>query len=144
MEDEKQQPQYTMGYSSPEVEEGSIDEIRRTKEIQYNTSFLRRMRKMEEWLDSKVGVELQGIDRIPEEEKRPPSMLNIFLMWWSLNVHVGVIPLGLLGPEFGLSLKQSVAAGIVGTALGALCTAYTATLGPRVKKTPQPNIVCRC
>jgi purine-cytosine permease-like protein len=53
-------------------------------------------------------------------------------MWWSLNVHVGIVPLGLLGPEFGLSLNQTVAASIIGTLLGALCTAYTGTLGPKL------------
>jgi purine-cytosine permease-like protein len=54
------------------------------------------------------------------------------LLWWSLNVHVGVIPLGVLGPEFGLSLRQSIAAGIVGTMLGAFCTASTGTLSPKL------------
>jgi purine-cytosine permease-like protein len=53
-------------------------------------------------------------------------------MWWSLNIHVGVVPLGILGPEFGLSLNQTIAASIVGTLLGALCTAYTGTLGPKL------------
>lgn len=53
-------------------------------------------------------------------------------MWWSLNVHVGVVPLGILGPEFGLSLGQSIAASVVGTALGALCTSFTGSLGPKL------------
>jgi purine-cytosine permease-like protein len=43
-----------------------------------------------------------------------------------------VIPLGILGPEFGLSLQQTIAASVVGTLLGALCTAYTGTLGPKL------------
>ena len=114
-------------------EDGSIDEIRRTREIQSNVNFLRGMRKAEEWLDAKLGITLQGVDRIPEELKQPPSIWNIFLMWWSLNVHVGVIPLGLLGPEFGLSLSQSIAASVVGTILGACCTSFTGTLGPKVR-----------
>jgi len=53
-------------------------------------------------------------------------------MWWSLNVHVGVIPLGILGPEFGLSLGQSIAASVIGTAMGAICTGCTGTLGPKL------------
>lgn len=40
--------------------------------------------------------------------------------------------MGILGPEFGLSLGQTIAASVVGTALGALCTAYTGTLGPKL------------
>jgi NCS1 nucleoside transporter family len=39
--------------------------------------------------------------------------------------------LGVLGPEFGLTLGDSCAAIVVGTFLGALCTAYTGTLGPK-------------
>lgn len=109
-------------------------EIHRTIQIQSSIGVLRVLRRAEEWIDSKVGIELRGIDRIPEEEKQPPSQWNIFLLWWSLNVHVGVLPLGVLGPAFGLSLKASIAASVLGTALGALCTAYTGTLGPRVRQ----------
>jgi len=53
-------------------------------------------------------------------------------MWWSLNVHVGVIPLGILAPEFGLSLRQGIAASVIGTCMGALCTGFTGTLGPKL------------
>lgn len=54
-------------------------------------------------------------------------------MWWSVTLHVGTLPIGILGAEvFELSLKQSVAAIIVGTILGSLCTAATGTLGPKV------------
>ncbi|OCK81554.1 hypothetical protein K432DRAFT_326108 [Lepidopterella palustris CBS 459.81] len=115
-----------------DVEVGNIEQIK-AREIQHKIGILRSLRKGEEWLDAKLGgIETRGIDRIPEAEKQPPSLLNIFLLWWSLNVHVGVVPLGILGPEFGLSLNQSVAASVVGTLLGALCTAFTGTLGPKL------------
>ncbi|KAF2099874.1 hypothetical protein NA57DRAFT_65737 [Rhizodiscina lignyota] len=110
----------------------AFDEIARARELQQSKNVLRMMRRGEEWLDEKMGVETRGIDRIPEEEKKPPSMLNIFLIWWSLNIHVGVIPLGILGPEFGLSLNQSIAASIVGIVTGSLTTAFTGTLGPKL------------
>ncbi|KAL9107208.1 MAG: hypothetical protein Q9227_007832 [Pyrenula ochraceoflavens] len=109
-----------------------IEEIARTHELQQNFGPLRIMRRGEEWLDEKMGIELQGIDRIPEDKKRPPSILNIFFLWFSMTCHVGTLPIGFLGPEFGLSLNQSVAAIVVGTALGALCPAYTGTLGPKL------------
>ena len=114
-----------------DVDVGNVEKIH-ARELQSRSGILRSMRKGEEWLDEKLGIETRGIDRIPEAEKQPPSILNIFFMWWSLNVHVGVVPLGVLGPEFGLSLNQSITASIVGTLLGALCTAYTGTLGPKV------------
>ncbi|KAK0756037.1 hypothetical protein N5P37_011410 [Trichoderma harzianum] len=104
----------------------------RVHKLQARWAILRYLNAFESWLDRRLGVETQGVDRIPEEEKRPPSVWNIFLMWWSLNIHVGVLPLGLLGPEFGLSLKQSIAASIIGIILGALMTATTGTLGPKL------------
>lgn len=116
-----------------EMRSGSVDEeIARARTIQSTFAPLRVLRQSEVWLDSKLGIETQGIDRIPEEDKRPPSIINTFLLWWSMTMHVGTLPIGFLGPEFGLSLNQSVAAIVVGTFLGALCSAYTGTLGPRV------------
>lgn len=111
---------------------GGIDEIATARRIQEHTGPLRYLRQGEEWLDKIMGIELQGIDRIPEEEKRPPSILNVALMWFSMTCHVGTLPIGLLGPEFGLDLNQSVAGIVVGTALGALLPAFTGTLGPKV------------
>lgn len=118
------------------TDDSSSDEIGRAREIQQRTGILRTMRKGEEWLDAKMGIELQGIDRIHEEHKRPPSIVNIFLMWFSMTMHVGTLPIGVLGPEFGLSLKQSAAAIVAGTALGAVCPAYCGTLGPKVCSRP--------
>ena len=113
---------------------GSVhEEIARARQIQNGFAPLRILRQGEEWLDAKLGIETQGIDRIPEEAKRPPSIINTFLIWWSVTVHVGTLPIGFLGPEFGLTLGQSVAGIVVGTFLGALCTAYTGTLGPKVR-----------
>jgi hypothetical protein len=113
-----------------------IDEIARSRAIQNSIKPLRYMRQGEEWLDAKMGVETQGIDRIPEEDKNPPSIFNSFFMWWSMTCHLGTLPIGILGPEFGLDLRQSIAAIVVGTFLGALCTAYTGTLGPKVREFP--------
>lgn len=110
----------------------TVEEIRARK-LQQEKGFLRSLRRGEEWLDEKMGIETQGIDRIKEEDKRPPSIWNVFFLWWSLTCHVGTIPIGLLGPEFGLSLNQSIAAIVVGTILGAMCTSYTGTLGPKVR-----------
>lgn len=115
------------------VEPSGIAEDILARKLQREKGFLRGLRRGEEWLDEKMGIETQGIDRIKEEEKRPPGIANVFFLWWSLTCHVGTIPIGLLGPEFGLSLPQSVLAIVVGTMLGALCTAYTGTLGPKVR-----------
>ena len=116
-----------------ELGRGSVEEeIERARTIQTTIGPLRVLRQSEIWLDSKLGIETQGIDRIPEENKRPPSIINIFLLWWSMTLHVGTLPIGFLGPVFGLSLNQSAAAIVVGTILGALCPGFTGTLGPKV------------
>lgn len=106
-------------------------EVIRARELQSRVGFLKTLRDGEQWLDKKMGIETQGVDRIHEEDKKPPSILNVFFLWWSLTCHVGTLPIGVLGPEFGLTLNQSVAAIVIGTILGALCTSYTGTLGPK-------------
>ncbi|KAI5459018.1 permease for cytosine/purines, uracil, thiamine, allantoin-domain-containing protein [Mariannaea sp. PMI_226] len=119
--------------SSLDLDDTDTDtEVKRAHDLRNKVTILRGLHKGEAWLDKVCGVETQGIDRIPEEKKQPPSTWNIFLMWWSLNVHVGVLPLGLLGPEFGLSLRQSIASAVIGIILGAMTTAYTGTLGPKL------------
>jgi len=60
-----------------DVDAGSIDEAKRARELQNKISIFRQLRKGEEWLDKMMGVETQGIDRIPEEKKRPPSIWNV-------------------------------------------------------------------
>lgn len=116
-----------------EIRHGSVAEVARTKEIQQYTGVFRSLRHGEEWLDEKMGIELQGIDRVPEGERTPPSLWNIFFLWWSLNMHVGTVPLGLVGAEvFELDLKQIVGAAIIGNLLGALCTAWCGTISPKV------------
>ncbi|KAI9729339.1 MAG: hypothetical protein M1818_008539 [Claussenomyces sp. TS43310] len=123
----------TEKHATVDARDGSIiDEVARAHAIQNNFAPFRYMRQGEEWLDAKLGIESQGIDRIPEEEKRPPSILNSFFMWSSMTCHVGTLPIGYLGPQWGLSLPQCIAAIVVGTWLGALCTAYCGTLGPKL------------
>jgi len=107
-------------------------EVIKAREIQKSNTVLGKLRAGEEWLDAKMGIETQGIDRIHEEDKKPPGLMNVFWLWWSMTCHVGTVPIGILGPEFGLSFNQSMSALVVGTVLGALCTAYTGTLGPKV------------
>ncbi|KKY24136.1 putative cytosine permease [Phaeomoniella chlamydospora] len=114
-----------------------IEEIHKTHHIQQSFTVLRKLREAELWMDRKLGgdglVETQGVDRIPEEAKQPPSILNALLMWFSVTMHVGTVPLGYLGPEvFGLSFSASMSAVTIGICLGALLPAYTGLLGPKL------------
>jgi hypothetical protein len=38
---------------------------------------LRKLSAMEAWLDKKFGIETTGADRIPDDERRPPSIFNV-------------------------------------------------------------------
>lgn len=129
------------GSTPTQVHDHTTDEdveVIHARELKHR-GFLGTLTKGEEWLDNKMGIETQGIDRIHEEDKRPPSLWNVFWLWWSMTCHVGTVPIGILGPDFGLSLGQSVAAIVVGTMLGALCTAYCGTLGPKVQSKLYPS-----
>lgn len=107
------------------------DEIVRARQIQTRITPFRYLSQGEQWLDRKLGIETQGIDRIPDDQKQPPSIWNVFLLWWGATCHIGTVPIGVLGPTLGLSLGDSIAAIVVGTFLGALCPAFCGTLGPK-------------
>jgi hypothetical protein len=115
---------------------GYIDEIRRTHEIINSFTPLWKLHEAERWVDRKLGgdqfFETQGIDRIPEEEKIPPSIWNSLMMWSSVVMHVGTIPLGVLGAEYGLSFSGAMVSATVGILTGALLPAWTGTLGPQL------------
>lgn len=85
--------------TSVDVDDGFVDEtyeVKRAKELQENNGFFRKLRAGEEWLvgakicmsaivvndavfrlDAKMGVESQGIDRVHEDKKEPPSIWNV-------------------------------------------------------------------
>jgi hypothetical protein len=126
-------------HATTSTTQGHVDETTRAQRIRNKVTVLRYLGRVEEKLDQVVGVETQGIDRIPDEKRKPPSLLNAFLLWFSFNGHIATLPVGLLGPEFGLSLKLSLVAIVVGTLLGAFFPAYCATLGPKVSKSHPAN-----
>ncbi|EME81726.1 uncharacterized protein MYCFIDRAFT_63692 [Pseudocercospora fijiensis CIRAD86] len=53
-------------------------------------------------------------------------------LWCSANLTANHVTLGLLGPSvYGLSFLDSAMCSVFGISVGALCTAYMATFGPR-------------
>jgi len=96
-------------------------------------AWLQWLRKLELALNMKLGIEIKGATRITEISKDTPHNWNVFFMWITVTCHAGTIPIGLLGVEFGLSFYQCIAAIVVGNILGALCTAFCGTLGPKVR-----------
>lgn len=94
---------------------------------------LSRLRNLEAALDRKLGVESEAINRVKPEEKTPQSwhsQATMALLWASGTMQISAFATGFLGPEFGLSLGQSIAITICGSLLGAAVTGFCATLGP--------------
>ncbi|KAK4946067.1 hypothetical protein LTR10_014869 [Elasticomyces elasticus] len=89
---------------------------------------LRKLRAVEAWLDKKLGIETTGADRIPEDQRRPPSIFNMMFFWFSMLISPGTITLGLLGPIYGLSVNDSIVITVFGSAIGSVVPAFTATL----------------
>lgn len=79
-----------------------------------------------------VGVEARGVERVPENQRETKNTWNNLLMWWSVNTVLTTIPIGVLAQEiFTLSLPHAIAVIFCFGALGALMTAFIATLGPQ-------------
>lgn len=49
--------------------------------IRESNSILRKLKAAEEWMDKKFGVETTGADRIPENQRHPPSILNVCMLF---------------------------------------------------------------
>lgn len=77
------------------------------------------------------GVEARGVERVPGNQRESESAWNSILMWWSVNTVFDIIPIGVLAQStFTLSFGNSVATILCFGALGAVATAFVATLGP--------------
>ncbi|WVQ82455.1 hypothetical protein IAT38_004584 [Cryptococcus sp. DSM 104549] len=79
-----------------------------------------------------IGVEARGIERVPEDERDGRHTIGLLLLWWSVNMVVSTVPIGLLAQAYyTLSFHSAVAAIVTFTAIGAACCAFVATLGPK-------------
>jgi hypothetical protein len=72
------------------------------------TGFLAKLRRFEERLDAKLGIESEAISRkLPEDKGHVPwhHQLNMFFLWASGTMNTSCFATGFLGHEFGLSKK---------------------------------------
>ncbi|KAE8349441.1 permease for cytosine/purines, uracil, thiamine, allantoin-domain-containing protein [Aspergillus coremiiformis] len=100
------------------------------RKIQEGNSLLRSLRNFETWIDRRLGVEAMGVERVPEEKRRPPQILNMMFFWFSVLLSPTLIPISILGPIFGLSVHTSVILTIFAALTGTVMPAFTATLSP--------------
>lgn len=100
-----------------------------------------------------AGLEAREITRVLHEEKHGGGLhghIQMFLLWFSINLCANNIILGLFGPlVFGLGWKDSICIAIFACALGSCGPAYTSTFGPesgnRTMVSPRGEVfVCLC
>jgi hypothetical protein len=85
---EKKDLESAPAYTTTTVAEvGSVEAVK-ARDLQSRYAFFRGMRKGEEWLDAKMGIESTGVDRIPEEDKEPPSIWNVCLSYPSFRKRI--------------------------------------------------------
>ena len=102
------------------------------KEEKEFRGFFAPLLRLEAWMDKKIGVEPEAIERKLPEDRKPVKWyeeLNMAFLWASGTMNLACCATGMLGWEFGLSLKQSLLIIFFGTLLGSMVTAYCATFG---------------
>lgn len=72
-QDEEQGPVHMCEYVGPVHSLGELEVMAMRERI----PILRKLRAIEAWLDKKFGIETIGADRIPEDERQPPSIFNV-------------------------------------------------------------------
>ena len=92
-----------------------------------------RLKRWSDKIESFAGVEARGITRVLPEEKHgisPMGYAQMCILWFSVNVSVNNLAVGLLGPlAFNLGWVDSVLLTVFGCALGSVGTSYTSTWG---------------
>lgn len=74
-------------------------------------------------------MEAGAIGPIPVEKRTDKRAYTAFTLWFTLNCNILPITFGMLGPEFGCSLRDSALITLFFTLLTALAPAYFSTLG---------------
>lgn len=45
--------------------------------IRRSSGLLRRLRNFETWMDRKMNFEAMGVERVPQDKRKPPKILNV-------------------------------------------------------------------
>jgi hypothetical protein len=92
--------------------------------------------KFRQWntrIENLAGLEARGITRVLPEERQAASLMNymqMVLLWFSANITVNNLAVGLLGPlVFQLGFVDCALTAVFGTIVGSASTAYMSTWG---------------
>ncbi|KAI0487582.1 permease for cytosine/purines, uracil, thiamine, allantoin-domain-containing protein [Xylaria cf. heliscus] len=80
---------------------------------------------------SSGSVELRGVLPVPLEERTSTRYSTYFSIWFCMNVNVLAITFGMLGPTYGLGLRDCTLVIVFFCILTAAMPAYLGTLGPK-------------
>ncbi|KAJ2995229.1 hypothetical protein NUW58_g1335 [Xylaria curta] len=80
---------------------------------------------------SASSVELRGVLPVPLEERTSTRYSTYFSIWFCMNANLLAITFGMLGPTYGLGLRDSVLVIIFFCSATAVIPAYLGTLGPK-------------
>ena len=75
------------------------------------------------------GIEIRSIDWVPDTE-RHGKVWHQGPLWFLGNFQYFTIPIGFVGPAFGLSLWWTILAGVLGILIGTVFMAFHAAQGP--------------
>ncbi|KAF8513337.1 permease for cytosine/purines, uracil, thiamine, allantoin-domain-containing protein [Hysterangium stoloniferum] len=79
-----------------------------------------------------AGVEARGIERVPENEREDKHSIGLLLLWFSVNVVLTAIPVGILAQEiFTLTFPHAVVTTLGFALIGCTTVGFIAMLGPR-------------
>ena len=67
-------PEYLQTYNDDSVVDPGEAQV---STIRQRSSLLRSLRNFETWLDSKMKFEAMGVERVPENMRKPPQVLNV-------------------------------------------------------------------
>ncbi len=113
------------GSSSPEDEELYLGESSQGTQTSTKLNFVNR-------IAASLRAETKGIERVEEDERNMnEGVLNSASMWFSANMVIAAMALGMLGGSiFGLSFWEAVLTIIFFNLLGLLPVAFFSTFGP--------------
>jgi hypothetical protein len=96
---------------------------------------LRWLNKLNSYVETLARFEARGITRVLPEERHPPSLssdVQIALLWFTANISVNNLAVGLFGPMiFGLGFLDCAMCAVFGGLLGSMSTGYISIWGPR-------------
>ena len=94
--------------------------------------------KLSRWnrtIQSIKGLEARGISRVLPHEREPPtleSMVQVAIMWYSVNITLNNLAVGFLGPLlFELGFLHSALIVVFACFLGSVGPSYMAICGPQ-------------